>query len=359
MRELENKWMKGIVRTIAGTGIAGYSGDGSMAALAQLNGPTGLTIDQSNNLFFSEMHNHCIRKIDAITGVISTFAGCGSKGFDGDEGFAVNAKFNSPLGVCIDKNGNIIVADSLNHRIRKIHKETGIITTIAGTGHAGYNGDNIDATNADLNFPAGVVVDSTGNVYFNDFKNERIRMINDAGKIQTYAGTGASGYSGDLGLSNNAQINGVYGLAFDNFDNLYIMDSCNYAVRRVDAKSRIISTIAGKGKAGPLEEFVSISNAFIGGNELDDSINSDVPHALDVDSNGNIFIGETGCNKIRMIDFEQDRVFTIAGSGEKGNSGDNELSVKAKIQVNGLRVSSNGDIYFVDYNNHVIRAIKY
>jgi DNA-binding beta-propeller fold protein YncE len=194
---------------------------GEKADIAQLNGPAGLAIDKDNNIFIAEMHNHVIRKIDARTRIITTVAGCGLKGFAGDDGLAVHAKFNGPLGVSVDTNGNIFIADFFNQRIRKVNARTGIINTIAGTGEAGYNGDEIQACEARLNYPAGVVEDSKGNVYFNDFKNERIRKICTDGMISTYAGTGICGYSGDLGVADEAQINGVYGLAIDKQDNIW------------------------------------------------------------------------------------------------------------------------------------------
>ncbi|MDO0825995.1 hypothetical protein [Desulfosporosinus nitroreducens] len=361
MTYLNTKWTKGTIYRFAGTGIAGYHGDGGEANTAQLNGPAGLAIDKDNNIFIAEMHNHVIRKIDAKTRIISTVAGCGSKGFAGDGELAIHAKLNSPLGVFTDKVGNIFIADSLNQRIRKVDARTGVISTVAGTGDAGYNEDGIQACEAKLNYPAGVVADSIGNVYFNDFKNDRIRKICTNGIISTYAGTGINGYSGDFGQADKAMINGVYGLAIDRHDNIYIMDSLNFAVRKVDAKLGIINTIIGKGNPGPINEFDNIANSFIGEpiNNQGSFGSEDVAHSVEVDLNGNLFIGDTASNRIRMVDIERDLVYSIAGTGEKGLSGDNDFALNANLSVHGLKMDSKNNLYFIDFLKHVIRVIKF
>jgi sugar lactone lactonase YvrE len=354
------KWINGTIYRFAGTGIPGYTGDGEKAEMAQLNGPAGLAIDKGNNVYVAEIHNNTIRKIDSKTGIISTVAGCGLKGFEGDGGLAVYAKLNGPEGVFLDTLGNIYIADTYNQRIRRVDVRTGIIETIAGTGERGYNGDNIRACESYLNCPAGVVVDSKGNVYFNDYKNDRIRKINLAGIISTFAGTGIPGYSGDGGPANKAQINDVYGLGIDTKDNVYIMDSLNFAVRKVDADSEIISTVIGQGEPGPIVEFENICNSFIGGPlHKKGTIGMEAPHAVEVDSNGNIFIGDTGSFRIRMVDLERNLVYTVAGNGNKGNSGENGRALNACLGVHGLRIDSENNLFFVDFHNHVIRVVKF
>ncbi|MBP2643058.1 MAG: repeat containing protein [Firmicutes bacterium] len=337
---MNDKWIKGTIHRFAGTGIAGYYGDGEKAETAQLNGPAGLAVDKDNNVFVAEMHNNIIRRIDARTGIITTVAGNCSKGFAGDSGLAVHAKINGPLGVFVDVGGNIFIADSFNHRIRKVDAKTGIITTIAGTGVAGYAGDGINACNSQLNFPCGVVGDSNGNIYFNDFRNDRVRKISTDGMISTHAGTGIPGYSGDLGPADKAQINQVYGLAIDQKDNIYLMDSANFAVRKVAADSGIITTIAEKG------------------NQLFD-FSVEVPHAIEIGSDGNIFIGDTGSYKIHMINVRANCAYTIGGTGEKGYSGDQGLAQKASLAVHGLRMDSKNNLYFVDFISHVVRLIRF
>lgn len=360
MLRKNTKWTKGIIQRYAGTGIPGYSGDGEKAETAQLNGPGGLAIDKFDNVFIAEIRNNIIRRIDSTTGTITTVAGCGQKGFEGDGKLAVCAKLNGPEGVFVDASGNIYIADTYNQRIRKVDALTGIINTIAGTGEAGYSGDNINACNSMLNCPAGVVADSNGNVYFNDYKNDRVRKVNSNGIISTFAGTGIHGYSGDGGQADKAQINDVYGLGIDRNDNIYIMDSLNFSVRKVDARSGLISTVIGKGRPGPIIEFDSICNSFIGGPVHEKgTIGVEAPHAVEVDSEGNIFIGDTGSNRIRIVDVEKDLVYTVAGNGANGYSGDGGYALDASICVHGLRMNSKKNLYFVDFHNHVIRVIKF
>jgi streptogramin lyase len=191
-----SEWVHGKIYRFAGIGTAGYSGDGKAADEALLNGPAGLAIDNSNNIYVAELHNNVIRKINTKTKIITTVAGCGLKGFSGDGGSALSAKLNGPEGVFVDSDNNIFIADTFNHRIRRVDGKSGIISTIAGTGEAGYNQDNVDAVLSKLNFPSGVISDSKGKIYFNDYKNDRIRKIDINGEISTFAGTGVPGYSG-------------------------------------------------------------------------------------------------------------------------------------------------------------------
>jgi len=334
-------WEKGKVFCFAGTGEPGYTGDGGPARLARLNGPAGLAIDRDDNIYVADLINCVVRKIDGGTGIISTVAGSGESGFGGDGGPALRAKLNRPEGIFVDSEGALYIADSGNHRIRKVEPSTGIIKTIAGNGEAGYAGDNDSALKARLNNPAGVVVDSKGNVYFNDYGNDRIRKIDSRGIITTCAGTGMPGYSGDGGPATKAGINDVYGMAIDKNDNIYVIDSLNFAVRKIDSRTGFISTVVGKGKPGPVVEFASIQEAFLGGkSHAKGTIGSEVPHAIEVDSLKNIFVGETGPNRIRMIDALKNRIFTIAGNGERGWPGDDGLAKKASLEVHGLRMDS-------------------
>jgi sugar lactone lactonase YvrE len=354
------KYTFGKIYRFAGTGIAGYSGDGEQADLAQLNGPAGLAIDKDDNVYIAEIHNHVIRKVDAITNQITTVAGCGLQGFSGDGGLAIHAMLNGPEGVFVDKHGNIYIADTYNQRIRRVDGRTGIITTIAGCGDAGYNGDGIQACGAMLNCPAGVVVDTLGNVYFNDYRNDRIRRIDLKGTISTFAGTGTKGYSGDEEVADRAQINDVYGMGIDQYDNIYIMDSLNFAVRKIDAKTKIIKTVVGKGLPGPITEFESISNSYIGRvTHEKGTIGMEAPHAVEISSNGNIFIADTGHYRIRMVDVKHDTVYTIAGNGEKGCGGNGMKALDASLCVHGIRMDSANNLYFNDFENHVVRVINF
>ncbi|QHQ60821.1 hypothetical protein Ana3638_08620 [Anaerocolumna sedimenticola] len=356
----EIKYTYGIIYSFAGTGKAGYSGDGEKADLAQLNGPAGLAIDKDDNIYIAEIHNSTIRKVDAITNHITTVAGCGLQGFNGDGGLAIHAKLNGPEGVFVDEFENIYIADTYNQRIRRVDGRTGIITTIAGCGDAGYNGDGIKACDAMLNSPAGVVVDKMGNVYFNDYRNDRVRKVDLDGIISTFAGTGTKGYSGDGEIADKAQINDVYGLGIDKYDNIYVMDSLNFAVRRIDAETKVIKTIVGKGIPGPITEFESVLSSYIGRVVHEKgTIGMEAPHAVEVSSDGIIIIADTGHYRIRAIDLKHDIVYTIAGNGEKGCSGNNMKALNANLCVHGLRMDSANNLYFNDFENHVVRVVRF
>ena len=354
------EWQNGRIYRFAGTGEPGYDGDGGPACSAKLNGPAGLAIDIEDNIYVADLINCAIRKIDNRTGIILTVAGSGQGGYDGDGGPATSAKLNRPEGIFVDNKRNLYVADSGNHCIRKVDDRTGIIKTIAGIGREGFWGDDGKAEKAALNHPSGVVVDSRGHIYFNDYRNDRIRKIDNRGIISTYAGTGVPGYYGDGGPANQAAINDVYGLAIDRQDNLYLIDSLNFAVRKVDAGTRIISTIVGKGKPGPAIEFSSVLESFLGGKpHPKGTIGSEVAHAIEVDSQGNLFIGETGTHHIRMVHKGKQCLLTVAGSGKPGWTGDNGPARQASLEVHGLRMDSKSRLFFVDFIHHVIRKIDF
>ena len=357
---MNTEWTKGRIFRYAGTGTAGYGGDGQKADTAELNGPAGLACDRQDNLYVAEIFNSVVRKINAATGIITTVAGCGLSGFAGDGGPAVNARLNGPEGVFVTVGGDIYIADTCNERIRMVDAGTGIIRTITGTGEAGYNGDGMDARRARLNHPSGIVVDSKGNVYFGDYRNDRIRKVDTDGMISTYAGTGVHGYSGDGGPAVEAEINDVYGMAIDREDNVYLIDSLNFAVRKIDARTGGISTVVGKGKPGPVTEFTRPEDGYIGGTAYDKgTIGMEVPHAVEADVQGNVFIADTASCRIRMFDRKRNRVYTVAGNGRRGCSGDNGPALEACLDVHGLRMDSRGNLYFLDFHNHIIRVVRF
>lgn len=359
-REKENKWRNGTIKRFAGTGAPGNNGDHGLAALAQLNGPAGLAIDINDNVYVAEIGNSKIRRIDTKTNIITTIAGNGQAGFSGDGDLATNAALNRPEGVFIDREENVYIADSGNQRIRKVTKKTGIINTIAGTGEAGFNFNEGNALEARLNHPSGIVVDSGCNIYFNDYSNELIRKISTNGKISTYAGNGSSGYSGDGNEADKAQINDVYGLAIDKFDNIYFVDSLNFCVRKIDRATSLISTVIGKGEPGEVKEFVTKENAFLGGvAHKKGTIGSKVAHGLDIDNSGNIFIADTGVNRLRMYNKNEDSFYTIAGTGSPGTAEDFNKAIESNIDIHGVRVDSMGRIYFLDYIHHLVYFLNF
>ena len=247
---------QGVITTFAGTGEWGYSGDGGPATAARLGRPYGVTVDGAGNVFVADSGNHRIRRIDS-QGVITTFAGTGEWGYSGDGGPATEAQLNSPTGVTVDGAGNVFVAEPESHRIRRIDSQ-GVITTFAGTGKRGYAGDGRAATTALLDFPQQVVADGEGNVYVADFGNHRIRRVDTQGMISTFAGTGTAGSGGDGGPATEAQLNSPTGVTVDGEGNVYVAGT-NYAynvsgrdrdvrfyhIRRIDTQGLITTLVPG------------------------------------------------------------------------------------------------------------------
>ncbi|MFN8672160.1 MAG: hypothetical protein U0457_08805 [Candidatus Sericytochromatia bacterium] len=280
----------GIITTIAGNGVAGFSGDNGLAINAQLNLPNNITFDSLGNLYITDGGNNRIRKVDKNTGIITTIAGTGIAGFSGDNGLAINAQL-IPVGLAFDSLGNLYIADGSNNRIRKIDKITGIITTIAGNGVAGFSGDNGQAISAQLNWPNNITFDSLDNMYISDYGNNRIRKIDKiTGVITTIAGNGVNSFSGDNGLAINAQLNIITGIIFDSLGNMYISDYGSNRIRKIDKITGIITTITGTGLLG-----------FSGDNEQ--GIFAQLFHPLGIafDLLGNLYIADSDNNRIRKV----------------------------------------------------------
>jgi len=227
----------GIITTVAGTGVQGYSGDGGAATSAQLYTPHALALDGSGNLYISDTRNNCIRRIGS-SGIITTIIGTGIWGYSGDGGPASSAQLKAPVGITLDAAGNIFFADNFNQCIRKV-STAGTITTIAGNGTLGFAGDGGSATAAEFNYPMGVAVDRQGNLYVSDYSNNRIRKVSTTGIITTIAGDSLKGYNGDGGLASLAELNKPYGVALDGAGNLFIGDGYNNRVRMISGLAGI------------------------------------------------------------------------------------------------------------------------
>jgi len=236
-------------------GWGGYSGDGGPAINAKLDVPEGICLDKWNNLYIADAANNRVRKIDLNTGIITTVAGIGPtglpSGFSGDNGPATNAQLWIPSAVFTDTAGNVYIADGANDRVRKITVATGIITTVAGNGTTGDTGDGTPATNAELNGPVGLCLDKHGNIYIADYNNNVVRKVSaETGIITTFAGNQGVGYSGDNGPATNATFQGPCQVFADSMDNIFICDQYNHAIRKVAATTGLITTIAGNGTPG-------------------------------------------------------------------------------------------------------------
>ena len=223
----------GIITTIVGTGVGGFNGNGLLGTATQINNPWGLALDASSNLYFVDRSNYRIRKLTVSSGLVTTLAGTGTNSSAGDGGLATSATLGDPIDMDVDNAGNVYWAEFIGQKVRKITVSSGIVTSIAGTGVAGYNGDGILATTAQLNGPTAVLVDQNLNVFISDYTGQRLRKITAAtGSISTVCGTGVLGFSGDGGLATSARIYGPIGMAGNGSD-LYFADLTNYRFRKI------------------------------------------------------------------------------------------------------------------------------
>jgi uncharacterized protein (TIGR03437 family) len=328
------KVSNGVIATVAGSGTPGFSGDNGLATSAQFNNPDGVAVDPAGNLYIADTSNNRIRKVS--NRIITTVAGDGTVGFSGDNGPATSAQLAYPWGVAVDSAGNLYIADYGNNRVRKV--SNGVIATVAGNGTRGFSGDNGPATSAQFYNPAGLAVDSLGNLYIADYGNNRIRKVS-GGMITTVAGGGAS--LGDDGPATSAQLNLPYGVAVDSADNLYVADWGNNRVRKVSGG--VITTVAGNGTRG-----------FSGDNGLATSAQLANPEGVAVDSAGNLYIADFGNASIRKV--SNGVIATVAGNGTPGFSGDNGPATSAQLYLPyGVAVDSAGNLYIGDSGNNCVR----
>jgi uncharacterized protein (TIGR03437 family) len=304
---------------------------------ASLSTPSEVAVDAAGNAFFTS--GNTVLRLDGITGILSLVAGNGTYGFSGDNGAAANAQLAAPTGVAVDLAGNLYVADGNNLRVRKV--SNGIITTVAGNGTGGYSGDNGPAVSAQLSYPSGVAVDTSGNLYIADNYNNCIRKVSN-GLITTVAGTGIGGFSGDGGLATSAHLTGPTGVAVDAAGNLYIVDTGNARIRLVS--KGVINTVAGGGTS-------------FGDNGPATSALLSFPYGLAVDHAGNLYISDPGSERVRKV--VNGVIFTVAGNGTTGFSGDYGTAVTAELSdPQGVAVDSAGNLYITDSLNYRLRKVS-
>ncbi len=332
----------GVITTLIGN-IDGVAPEpGQAAASIRLNGPTGVAVDSAGTVYFTEgsigtgsglVHgDYMVWSVSG--GIFSALAGNGLQSFSGDGGPALAAQMNSPAGIAMDGSGNIYIADPLNNRIRKM-TPGGAISTIAGTGVAGFSGDGQSALNARLNAPSGVAVDFAGTVYIADTNNNRVRVVTPDGLIYTLAGNGNASFFGDGGMAINGSLHAPHGVAVDTQGNFYIADTLDHRVRKVTQNGNIISTIAGNGAPGFSGD---------GGQGPDASLN--LPVAVAVDPGGNIYIADQGNGRIRRVN-QNGAIATVAGNG---NSPSSQL-----YNPSGVAVDAQGNIDIADSGHNQIR----
>ncbi len=384
----------GTVINLAGTGTAGFSGDGGPAASAQLNAPRGVAVDAGGNLYIADALNNRIRKVSS-DGIITTLAGNGSLGYSGDGGLAVNAQLSGPRGLAVDGNGNLFIADFDNNTVRKI-SASGIITTVAGNGVAGFSGDGFAATKAQLNGPWGVAVDHAGNLFIADSANNRVRKVSSSGIISTVAGNGTAPEPsfnpmpvGDGGPAISSELSSPLGVTVDASGNLYIADSGDNVVRKVSATG-IITTFIGGGLSGHGAPMLPVSIAIDGsGNlfmttELVGPIVKVSPEGMisntiygkaafgllvAVDGAGDVFFGGGGCSTIGKVSANGSltRIAGTCTTGDSWYSGDSGPGLDAvfggdsqrgQLGPLGLAVDAAGNVYVADTGNNAIRRLQ-
>ena len=335
-----------IIGTAVGTGTQGCSGDGGPATAALLNNPFDLAFDGDGNLIFSDTYNHRICKVDARSQIISTIAGSGEAGFDGDGGPATAAKLNQPYGVVVDRTGTVFFADRLNRRVRKVDS-AGVISTLAGDGSGKYSGDGGQAAVAGLAEPNGLALDADQtHLFIADVADHRVRVVDlRTGTIATFAGTGVGRDDGDGGPADKAGVFGARAVAFAPDGSLYVMERQGSCIRRI--QDGIIYTVAGTGARGYEGD----------GNDARQAV-FDAPKEMAVAPNGDIFVVDTENHAIRLIDAATWVVRTIAGTGTAGPGGDGGPAERAGLsRPHGAVVAPDGSVYVGDSENHRVRVL--
>lgn len=328
------------ITTVAGTGEAGFEGDGGPAAQARLNRPTAIFVDAAGTLYITDAS---IRTVD-VTGTITTVAGNGTAGFGGEGEPAIEAALNTPHGIFVMAAGDILFCDTQNHRLRRIVPD-GTIVTVAGTGTAGFTGDGGPAAEADLNRPHDVNIDALGNIFVADTNNHRVRRIATDGTISTVAGSGEASFSGDGGQATEAALNGPVGLGFDSTGVLYVTDRQNLRIRAIGTDG-LIATVVGSGTTG-----------FSGDGGPATEANTTRPRGISVQADGTLYFADRENNRIRRVS-PNGTITTVAGNGERGFSGDDVLPTETALNFPRSVFAHASGLYIADRENHRIRFIN-
>lgn len=329
-----------IITTVAGNLTGGYGGDGGPAVAAGMAIPYGVATNSAGDVFIAVPGDHVVRRVDHSTGLISRVAGNGTAGYGGDGGPATAAALNEPGGLAVDSTGNLFIADSQNHVVRAVDLSTGVITTVAGNGIAGYSGDGGPATSASLGIfiQSGLALDGSGHLLIGDSGNGVVRQVHlSTGMITTVVGSGSSGYSGDGGPATSASLIRPTGVAVAG-GTLYIADGGAHVIRQVDRATGIITTVAGNGLAGYGGDGGPATSALLF-----------FPAGVAVDGSGNLLIAEAGNPRVRMVELGTGVITTLAGNGDFGFDGDGGPASAAELALpSAVAVDASGNVYLTD-----------
>jgi sugar lactone lactonase YvrE len=331
------------ISTIAGTGDFGTSGEGGLATEAQMNRPTAVAVDTQGNVYIADSLNRRVLKIDS-KGIIAKVMGTGKGSLQREDLPAIETNLSQPYGIAVDAQDNLYV---LNRGHSKIHKVTpdGMAHTIAGTGRRGFNGDEIPATQAQIAGSNHLAVDAAGNVLIADTGNQRIRKITTDGIIHTIAGTGEQGFNGDGGAAAQAQLANPSAIAVDGAGNIYIADFSNHRIRKIDTEG-IITTVAGTGTPEYNGDGIPATTANIG-----------EPTGVAVDAGGLVYISDQVNDRVRVV-LRDGIIMTVAGTGERGYTGDGGPSTEALINIPDIIcLDRAGNLYMPDHQNFVVRKL--
>jgi streptogramin lyase len=340
----------GETRTLAGTGAAGYSPQGTLAVEAKLNNPFGVVRGPDGAIYFCDTANHAVRRIDPASGKVLTVAGSGRKGYSGDGGPAVKAELNEPYEVRFDRDGNLFFVERLNHLVRRVDAKTGAISTVAGDGKAGFGGDGGPAVQAQMREPHSLAFGPDGSLYVCDIGNHRIRRIDpEKGTIETFAGTGQRGKTAEgARLTERPALNGPRAVDFDARGDMWLALREGNAVYRIDMKSGVIHHVAGTGAKGFTGNDGPAKQATLSG-----------PKGIAVHPRtGDVYLADTESHSIRMIEIKTGMMRLVAGTGEKGDGPDGEALGCRLARPHGVFVDADGAVYVGDSENHRVRVIR-
>jgi streptogramin lyase len=336
------------IRTLAGTGQSGFSGDGGPGTKAQLANPYGLTLGPGGALYICEEDSHRIRRLDIKTGIISTVAGTGEQGYSGDGGPALEAKLNEPYEIRFDSGGNMFFVEMRNHLVRRVDAKTGVISTVAGIGEPGFAGDGGPAKQAQFRQPHSIALDGKGFLYVADIGNHRVRRVNlTAGTIDTFAGTGEKTATPDGSPVRGTPLNGPRAIAFDRRGDMFLALREGNTVYRIDMAGLTLHHIAGTGEQGYSGDSGPAKTAKLSG-----------PKGIEVGPDGGVYIADTESHTIRRIDLRSGVITTVAGDGSVHDGPDGDPLKCGLARPHGIFVDRAGRIYIGDSENNRVRVLE-